>query len=624
MAYISHTLSSLDTLASLADKYLGSASLWVQLASINALRAPFISDDAYDQLDPERARIPIPTDLPVGSTRLSFNYDDIISGKIPRHVLAPGSVLYIRKYLLNGDTAHDTIKIKRFHQFRDINAFGEVFPKGTVEFDTALVDNPVNDAISAGLIKRKVYFNGIWSENGSGPETTYYNAGDLLMDIINVPWMCVNAGAPGTWTTISYERFGEISSSRMRNSPGPTAARYYVKYTWVGNNSTETVLHESVASPFASEYANSLPFAEIRNVQQRLSDQGTLIEYTYDLYPQSMDGLDDINGLQTTLISASAVELPRLTGKIGAGTARIRKLNDTYVTVAVTNPDVTALAANPPVAGYVRSITYSPSSYNAASTLISSNEFMVFHAPSVWPDGVKGVAVYIGTSSNSLKRLSTVLTSPSESIEESDTGFVFVNDTSPPAIGTAYKGIGNSYVAGTEISFHDNPEFSVSRVLKTGDIILVPNAKGTNAALQRSLYKDDPTDVWGKDILLDKSGQISFAGGSGTDIKAVYGRYNVVQALYNRLQTPYKSLSTQPGFGNLAANSVGSKYSLSILNDVQTGITQTILEDPRVFSVESIQVSYDKNVAALLVNNLTIKLSETGTVIGVTPIQINI
>ena len=606
MAYISHTLSSLDTLASLADKYLGSASLWVQLASINALRAPFISDDAYDQLDPERARIPIPTDLPVGSTRLSFNYDDIISGKI-RHVLAPGSVLYIRKYLLNGDTAHDTIKIKRFHQFRDINAFGEVFPKGTVEFDTALVDNPVNDAISAGLIKRKVYFNGIWSENGSGPETTYYNAGDLLMDIINVPWMCVNAGAPGTWTTISYERFGEISSSRMRNSPGPTAARYYVKYTWVGNNSTETVLHESVASPFASEYANSLPFAEIRNVQQRLSDQGTLIEYTYDLYPQSMDGLDDINGLQTTLISASAVELPRLTGKIGAGTARIRKLNDTYVTVAVTNPDVTALAANPPVAGYVRSITYSPSSYNAASTLFSSNEFMVFHAPSVWPDGVKGVAVYIGTSSNSLKRLSTVLTSPSESIEESDTGFVFVNDTSPPAIGTAYKGIGNSYVAGTEISFHDNP-----------------NAKGTNAALQRSLYKDDPTDVWGKDILLDKSGQISFAGGSGTDIKAVYGRYNVVQALYNRLQTPYKSLSTQPGFGNLAANSVGSKYSLSILNDVQTGITQTILEDPRVFSVESIQVSYDKNVAALLVNNLTIKLSETGTVIGVTPIQINI
>jgi hypothetical protein len=232
--------------------------------------------------------------------------------------------------------------------------------------------------------------------------------------------------------------------------------------------------------------------------------------------------------------------------------------------------------------------------------------------------------VYIGTSSNSLKRLSTVLTSPSESIEESDTGFVFVNDTSPPTIGTAYKGIGNSYVAGTEISFHDNPEFSVSRVLKTGDIILVPNAKGTNAALQRSLYKDDPTDVWGKDIFLDKSGQISFAGGSGTDIKAVYGRYNVVQALYNRLQTPYKSLSTQPGFGNLAANSVGSKYSLSILNDVQTGITQTILEDPRVFSVDSIQVSYDKNVAALLVNNLTIKLSETGTVIGVTPIQINI
>ena len=624
MAYISHTLSSLDTLASLADKYLGSASLWVQIASINALRAPFISDDAYDQLDPERARIPIPTDLPVGSTRLSFNYDDIISGKIPRHVLAPGAILYIRKYLLNGDTTHDTIKIKRFHQFRDINAFGEVFPKGTVEFDTVLVDNPVNDAISAGLIKRKVYFNGIWSENGSGPETTYYNAGDLLMDIINVPWMCVNAGAPGTWTTISYERFGEISSSRMRNSPGPTAARYYVKYTWVGNNSTETVLHESVASPFASEYANSLPFAEIRNVQQRLSDQGALIEYTYDLYPQSVDGLDDINGLQTTLVSASAVELPRLTGKIGAGTARIRKLNDTYVTVAVTNPDVATLAANPPVAGYVRSITYSPSSYNAASTLFSSNEFMVFHAPSVWPDGVKGVAVYIGTSSNSLKRLSTVLTSPSESIEESDTGFVFVNDTSPPTIGTAYKGIGNSYVAGTEISFHDNPEFSVSRVLKTGDIILVPNAKGTNAALQRSLYKDDPTDVWGKDIFLDKSGQISFAGGSGTDIKAVYGRYNVVQALYNRLQTPYKSLSTQPGFGNLAANSVGSKYSLSILNDVQTGITQTILEDPRVFSVDSIQVSYDKNVAALLVNNLTIKLSETGTVIGVTPIQINI
>jgi hypothetical protein len=621
MSYINHTLSSLDTLPSIAEKYLGSASLWVQLASVNGLRAPFISDDAYDQLDPERARIAIPHDLPFGSTKISFNYDDIISGKIPRHVLAVGSVLFIRKYLLNGDTTHDTIKIKRFHHFRDISNSGDILPKGTVEFDTELVKNPVSDAITSGLVKRKVYFNGIWSENGSGPETTQYNAGDLLIDAIDVPWICTSGGSPGTWSTISYDAFGQISSSRFRT--GRSAARYYVKYSWVGNNSTESVLCESVASPFASQYSSSLPFARIDNVVARFSEQGTLTDYIYDLYPQSMDGLDDASGLQTTLVSASPVE-GIMTGKIGNGTARILKVNDTYATVVVTNTDSAALAQNPPVAGYIRSITYSPASYIPLSTLFSSNEFMVFKAPSVWPDGAKAVAVYIGTSSNSLKRLPTLLTSPSESIEEPESGFVFLNNTSPPTNATAYKGITHSYVAGTEISFHDNPEFSVSRVLKTGDIILVPNSKSTNAISQRSLYKEDPTDIWGKDIFLDKTGQISFYGGSGTDIKAVYGRYNVVQSLYNRLQTPYKALSTQPQFGNISAKSIGSKYSISIINDVQTGITQTILQDPRIFSVESINVAYDKDVAALFVTNLTIKLSETGTVIGVTPIQINI
>jgi hypothetical protein len=161
-------------------------------------------------------------------------------------------------------------------------------------------------------------------------------------------------------------------------------------------------------------------------------------------------------------------------------------------------------------------------------------------------------------------------------------------------------------------------------VLKTGDLVLVPNVKGVSSTQQRSLYKEDITDIWGKDIYLDKSGQVSFNGGSGLDLRGVTGRYNVVQALYNRLQTPYKSLSTQPGFGNLAANRIGSKYSPDLLGEVQAGIIETLLDDQRIFSVESISVSYSTETSAILVNNLTIKLSETGVVVNVTPLAINI
>jgi len=635
MSYLTHSLRSLDTLPLLAEKYLGASSRWSEIVSINKLRAPFISDDPYDQLNSERGHIFIGTDLQVGATRISFDNADIISGRIPHHVLKPGAVLFIKKYLANGDTAHDSIRIKSYFKFTNRDSLGDVAPKSTVEFDTPFIDYPRISAVQAGLIKRKVYFSGIWSESGAGDTGQYYNAGDLLVDTIYKTWRCTAAGSPGTWQRITESDFGNISTSRQRGNP-PQAARYYVKYTWIGNNTVglaHDVLRESAPSPFSESYSSFLEHAEIRNVTRVASTNGTFIEYTYDLYPQSMDGLFDASGVQTMLLSASTVQ-GIYAGKIGAGTVKIRSvLNDhALVSVSNTNPGLLDSNEGRPVAGFVRSIEYSPASYIPESAFFSSNEFMIVAAPSVWPDGVKGVAVYVGNTSTSLLRLNAILTKPGEMIEEPDGGFSYAITSvtagytgySPPTVGLAYQGISNAYTTGTKMSFHDNPDLSESRVLKTGDLVLVPNVKGVSSTQQRSLYKEDITDIWGKDIYLDKSGQVSFNGGSGLDLRGVTGRYNVVQALYNRLQTPYKSLSTQPGFGNLAANRIGSKYSPDLLGEVQAGIIETLLDDQRIFSVESISVSYSTETSAILVNNLTIKLSETGVVVNVTPLAINI
>lgn len=262
---------------------------------------------------------------------------------------------------------------------------------------------------------------------------------------------------------------------------------------------------------------------------------------------------------------------------------------------------------------------------------------IVFTAPSVWPKGATSVNVYAARIANNLAVLQNEFLYLQGNITTtSGTLLMTLADTALPAFGTKNpilseskfyalkpkKGTSNYYPSGTKMIFYP-AIYDDTYVLKTGDKIQIP-LYGSSSTGILSAYSSSQINSYGRDIKINTIGQITFTGNSSTDLTTVEGRENVIQALNNRIKTKYGKLKAFPSYGNDSIQYVGSKYSPSIVKATKDSIYSTIMADQRVSTIVSMDVRYDATSAAIIADNIYVRLTENFTVVNLYPVSIGI
>jgi hypothetical protein len=141
--YTSYRVKQGDTLEAIAALYLGGLDHWSDLAALNRLRAPYISDDPADRYGDPLWEGVLPTALPAGSTRVVLPALDPL-------VAVPGTQFYVETMTLNGPTGEAVlieavVPPSGFAQPTNDPAIGVVYTgagapgAGQVTFATALL-----------------------------------------------------------------------------------------------------------------------------------------------------------------------------------------------------------------------------------------------------------------------------------------------------------------------------------------------------------------------------------------------------------------------------------------------------------------------------------------------------
>lgn len=272
---------------------------------------------------------------------------------------------------------------------------------------------------------------------------------------------------------------------------------------------------------------------------------------------------------------------------------------------------------------------------------LERGETIIFNGPSVFPDGVKSINVYLSRKSDTSsvdestpvlyfqKNLTSVFPTYSDGYVSPSSYVAFRSYVTSVQYNSvkselSTSGISFNYPTSSIVTIHDDPAESYTYVLKTGDILRIPTENSQAISSIGTFATDSPTDSLGADILIDNVGQISFDGQGGNDISVSSGYNNVRQSLRSRLSTPYGSLILQPEYGNKALNSLGSAYSLNLLEEIRLLCTECAYDDPRVLAVTSINVSYDKDSSSIFVSNFEIQTTVNESVINIEPLSINI
>jgi len=540
--YKSVIIRSNDSIQDISERYLGDASKWFSIATLNRLRSPYISDDPEDQLGQKNGEIYIPSELLKGSTyiKLPKSLYSVFSpdqGFIAKNILAPNNIIFAKKYLQNGDYYYDNIKIRKVHFYA--TDYTKSFVSMTndeflIEFESNTISSPSISALDQKLVSFSYYSIGTakqseyvvtgigtsWDSSMIGATLFFPSMGNLSATILSVE--------SSTSLTVDYSRnigndpFSPVKYSIQKSFFSESFSKIYVTYSYVTANGKETIV---------------APFNEV------------LIDGSY-------------------------------------------------------------------VAEYIKAGPYST---------------ITFSSPSVWPTGVTAVNVYIGndTLRSSLKLQATLLAPSSSASINIDNGLI-ANGKNPEFPSSSNDewfynekpkiGILNSYVLGSKFTFHE-PYFDDTYVLKTGDIIRIPMSSQQGSVA--SYYSDKTIlDAYGKDIALNSNGQISFTGNSSTDILNISGRKNVIQSLNNRLLTRYGSLKSFPSYGNSSFKYAGSKYSATIVKSVKDSLINSIISDPRIESIISLDVRYDSDSSAIIADNIYIRLVEDSSAVNLYAIEI--
>lgn len=329
--------------------------------------------------------------------------------------------------------------------------------------------------------------------------------------------------------------------------------------------------------------------------------------------------------LSGTNIPSNTVITGKITGTGGVGTYTINtSLSFSSLSIMATIPGSSVIATR---SYYIRYTYVSvsgetlPSPYLLNETsgaaipyvLTSTNRnLLVVSPPVVWPTGAIAVRVYIGTTPQQ-ETYQATFSSINDLYVEPVSGIV-TSSVPVPTSNTSKLGFQNSYNVGTPFFIFDNPTTLNSKVLKTGDTIIIPSTISPKSQIINNNAKlDQFIDTLGVDLKLDSSGFLTFDGESGADLSTVTSVNNVKQAILGRLVTKLQTLSTQPNYGNTALSLLGAKYSANFLSIIRTAIIQTVKRESRISSIDNIAVSYDSATGSVIVKNLALKITRDGT-----------
>lgn len=258
---------------------------------------------------------------------------------------------------------------------------------------------------------------------------------------------------------------------------------------------------------------------------------------------------------------------------------------------------------------------------------VVANKRLTFTAPQSWPTNVVGIGIYVGTVAGQ-EYYQATLSSLSQTYTEG-TGGILTGTITPVLSNTAREGVLHFYPAGTFASIHRNPDENKTRVLKLGDTIRLPISSGTQNGLIANYFlnSNNKNNEWidslGKDILVNQYGVLQFNTQGAVDFSTVSGVDNLKQTIQARLITRMGYMMTQPAFGNMALSQIGSKYTPSFINRLRGLIIQTILSEERVSSILNVNITYNPQTSAAMVQDLSIKISASGSVVNINPITLS-
>lgn len=243
---------------------------------------------------------------------------------------------------------------------------------------------------------------------------------------------------------------------------------------------------------------------------------------------------------------------------------------------------------------------------------VESKYLLAIEPPTAWPTAATSVNIYIGTSPTSLRYQAT-LSSINSMFVEPIVGFSFTGRSTPSA-NTAYVGFSHTYQPGTIFSIHTNPAQFGTRVLGVGDLMHLPSE---NTVAISSLFNNkNPNKFFsalGVDMALNETGHLTFNDTESGDFLTVSGRDNIKQAIQSLLNTRLNFLKTRPNYGNSALNLIGEKYSTTFFQRLRSDIVRALSRDRRIYSIKSLDISYDRNTSAINITNLAIQTSSDGS-----------
>lgn len=206
-------------------------------------------------------------------------------------------------------------------------------------------------------------------------------------------------------------------------------------------------------------------------------------------------------------------------------------------------------------------------SINGANAFITEGSVLFFNLQSPLSDGT-------------IRDISDVVTVDSVAVDQQIPTNTKVRLSAP---------IFNTYLSGTEVDILRTVS-TAATVATTGDFILVPAGQDNTSFIRSGeLDVSQAQSILGQDIFLDNNGFLR--SDSSGDIQTVVGVPNLNQAIRHRLLTELNELDYHPNYGNVLLEYVGHLNAPVLTVLANHEIMRTLLQDPRIKSVQSISVS---------------------------------
>jgi hypothetical protein len=299
--YKKYTIKQNDTLELIAQQQLGNMNELPSIVSLNRLRAPFISNDPYDQLGTIRAQGTLSSSNAISINDTSVNVlTDITSGTIPQSVLSPQSIFSIKRYGDQGSVIFEKFFIKSYYPNNTQELLSDAtttvtIPEGTLVFDTPVISPPSSSAFNLGMISsianssftsarnyyvRFTYCSGssntmITGETLASPNTINSTSGAAIPYSVQSGFR-MSVSSPSTWPT------------------GTVAVRLYIstvygseslQYTFTGVNDTyfepvsfsSSSVYVPVSNTSKVGFLNSYPAGTTYGIHENSSSLSTQV-----------------------------------------------------------------------------------------------------------------------------------------------------------------------------------------------------------------------------------------------------------------------------------------------------------------------------------------------------------